>query len=275
MAYSIVQSKTVSGNSGTHANFSLNAASTAGNLLVLIVMASKNPGAVTFTPPTGFTQVGTTQDDPLFVEISGAVYYYANNPGGITSMNTTFSSTVSGYDAIALEISGVTTSSSLDAGTLVASTSGSNHPSVSVTTASDGDLLIGIALQDEVNGAVTVTEPAGSRPSPRSRTQAGGAEPRRHKPLRPRTARPPTAQPSMPSTMVSTVSWPSRRLVVARVSRERPVSQRVQRSPRQRSRPMRARPASLGLVRSLLLRFSPSSGPCLSPLRLPSRRMRS
>src|SRR5689334_9380015 len=97
MAYTLVQSKAGKGNSGTSVSVTGLTATTAGNLLVMIVDGEKNPGDVTFTPPAGWVQIGATQHQDVFIAISGTAYYYPNNPGGITSVSVTASSSLSAW----------------------------------------------------------------------------------------------------------------------------------------------------------------------------------
>ncbi|HLY31262.1 MAG TPA: SGNH/GDSL hydrolase family protein [Ktedonobacterales bacterium] len=148
MAFALVQSAKAGGNSGASASATFGSATAAGNLLVLIIVATKNPGDVDFTPPSGWSQAGSTVHDDVFISLSGACFYYANNPGGITSVATTISAAVSGWDVYLLEFSGVATSSPLDAANL-ASAVGTGAHSVSATMAQIGDLLVGFALLDE------------------------------------------------------------------------------------------------------------------------------
>lgn len=156
MSYSLVQQAHGSGNSGTSASASYGSATTAGNLLVLLIVGTKNPGDVTFTPPTNWQQAGSTIHDDVFIAVSGACYYYKNNPGGITSVATTISSAVTGWDVVLLEYSGVDTSTALDAATLASAVGTGNH-SVSATMSGSDDLLIGFALLDEAGAANTLS----------------------------------------------------------------------------------------------------------------------
>lgn len=150
----LVQSKTASGNSGTTGTVTFTSATTSGNLLVLLVGASKNPGAVSFTLPAGWTQIGTTQDDAIFVEMSVAAYYYTGT--SISSVAVTFSTAPSGWNIVAAEFSGF---SALDVSNWA--TVASTTPSVSATTTVNGDLIIGMRYHDVVAGASTLTEASG------------------------------------------------------------------------------------------------------------------
>lgn len=158
----LVQSNDASGNSGASATASFPAATTAGNLLVLLVSAAKNPGDVTFTPPAGWVQAGTTLHDDVFISVSTAVYLYPNNPGGITSVAITISSAVSAWHAYLMEFSGVATASPLDGTTAREQDHTTTPSSGPITTTAAGDLLIGWAEVDVVSaGEQSVTQPAG------------------------------------------------------------------------------------------------------------------
>lgn len=161
MAYTLVQSKAGKGNSGTSVSVSGLTATTAGNLLVMIVDGEKNPGDVTFTPPANWVQIGATQHQDVFIAISGTAYYYPNNPGGITSVAVTASSALSAWHCYFLEFSGVTTSSPLDAQSVRTQMATTAPSSGNITTTQAGDLVIGWISEDDVNGAYTLTQPGG------------------------------------------------------------------------------------------------------------------
>jgi hypothetical protein len=154
MAFSIVQSQ--HGN-GTSTSATISCSTTgSGNLLVAIIAAAKNPGAVSITPPSGWTQIGSTQDDPAYIEISAGVFYQEDCASGSTSFTWTLGSTPSQWDGILLEISGAATSSPLDASNVSNTQSFHTSDSVSVTTTASGELLIGIGVWDAVRvGAPT------------------------------------------------------------------------------------------------------------------------
>lgn len=161
MAYTLVQSKAGKGNSGTSVSVTGLTATTAGNLLLMIVDGEKNPGDVTFTPPANWVQVGATQHQDIFIAISGTAYYYPNNPGGITSVAVTASSALSAWHCYFLEFSGVATSSPLDAQAVTTAMATTAPSSGNITTTQAGDLLIGWISEDDVNGAYTLTQPGG------------------------------------------------------------------------------------------------------------------
>lgn len=162
MAISLVQSKGASGVSGSTATVSGLTATTAGNLLVLLVSAAKNPGQVTFTPSgAGWVQAGTTLHNDVFISISTALYYLPNCPAGTTSVSVTLSSAPSAWHIYVLEFSGVATTAPLD-GTAAREQDHTTTPSSgAITTTAAGDLLVGWSEVDDNNGVYTLTQPAG------------------------------------------------------------------------------------------------------------------
>lgn len=161
MAILLAHSKSKSGVSGSTASVTGMSASTAGNLLVALISASKNPGDVTFTPPSGWVQAGTTVHNDVFIAVSTAIYYYPNNPGGITSASFTLSSSVSAWHLYVLEFSGVATTSPLDGEAMQEQDHTTTPSSGTITTTASGDLLVGWAEVDDNNGAYTLTQPSG------------------------------------------------------------------------------------------------------------------
>jgi len=112
MAFSLVQSKTGSVGAANATSVTVTVASTgSGNLLVAFVDVSGTAG-VTITPPSGWSQVGTTQAYAVG-NGSVAMFYLANSASGVTSV--VFSFSVSCNAAVAFEEwSGVATTSPLD-----------------------------------------------------------------------------------------------------------------------------------------------------------------
>ena len=113
----------------------LPAASTAGNLLVAIVVGQKN---ASFSGPANWVQgpnVGRTNNE-------AEVWYYPNNPGGITS--AAFTNTGTNFSAGQLsEWSGVATSSPLDkSGTASSGTATSIAVSTGGATTLAGELVV-------------------------------------------------------------------------------------------------------------------------------------
>jgi trimeric autotransporter adhesin len=156
----VVQTVHSSGTSGTSASATL-ASTTAGNLLVALVTAAKNPGDVTFTAPANWVQDGTTQHDDAYVSDSSAVFYYPDNPGSITSVSFTMDSAPSSWTCTLIEISGVATSSPTD-GILAAVVGSTGRTTGNLTTTTNGDLILGFAVIDAVEaGAPTFTEATG------------------------------------------------------------------------------------------------------------------
>lgn len=173
MSFSIVQSPNGSGSS-TSATISCSA-TTSGNLLVAIIAAAKNPGSVGITPPAGWTQIGTTADDPTYIEISAGVFYLENCLGGSTSFTWTLGSAPSQWDGILLEISGASTTSPLDTSGVSNQQVFQTSDSVNVTTTASGDLLIGIGVWDAVRvGAPTGMNDGSGYSSITTFSDAGG-----------------------------------------------------------------------------------------------------
>lgn len=167
MPPTLVQSKRAAGNGGTSASVTGLTTTVAGNLLVLLVDAWNNPGNVTFTPPAGWTQAGTTTQDDVFISGTAAQYYYTNNPGGITSVAVTLSAAASAWHIEVLEFSGVATTTPLDVQSFRQQSGTTTPSSGAVTTTAAGDLLVGWMAEDDVNGAYTLTQPAGWTALPR------------------------------------------------------------------------------------------------------------
>lgn len=162
MAISLEQTKTGNGATAS-ATLSGLTSTTAGNLLLFCIVTANNPGNNTFTMPAGWTQVGTTVNENVYIGLTTAIYAYVNNPGGITSVTCTINAAPSQWDAQLLEFSGIATSSPLDVYATAAVTSGTQKGgTVSATTTVAGDLLVGVSFVNSTNGGIaTITEPTG------------------------------------------------------------------------------------------------------------------
>lgn len=132
----------------------LGAASTAGNLLVATVSDASTSG---FSAPAGWIRAAAASGAASQAEI----WYYPNNPGGITSATFTSGGLVFTFTVAQLsEWSGVVTSSPLEAsGTATAAASGSVTASTSGATTVSGEL--GIASFTAGASAGTFTRGAG------------------------------------------------------------------------------------------------------------------
>ena len=118
----------------------LSTASTAGTLLVATLASQRNSS---YSAPSGWTKavrVGSTNSD-------AEIWYYANNPGGITSASFTNNPSSSSSGQLS-EWSGVTTSSPLDQiGTATATATTTVAPATSTTTTAAGELAVTAAAQ--------------------------------------------------------------------------------------------------------------------------------
>ena len=86
MGATLIQKGSGSGNTSANASsytYTFPSASTAGTLLV-VMMSAVGGGADSFTTPSGWSRVALVQNSAGSYSY-GALYYYANNPGGITS----------------------------------------------------------------------------------------------------------------------------------------------------------------------------------------------
>jgi hypothetical protein len=109
-------------------------ASTAGNLLVVTIRSDTNPSDKPFTAPAGWVSAlpgGAFQDGAAHTEI----WYYPNNPGGISSAD--FGVSPNSIDAVAqmTEWSGVATVSPLDKTGIAQVSSNTKTPTVSTSAA--------------------------------------------------------------------------------------------------------------------------------------------
>jgi hypothetical protein len=113
----------------------LAAASTSGNLLVAIVTTAAN---TTVTAPAGWTRA-----TGAFTSTAGAtaIWYYANNPGAISSVKFTLSASDSAAAQLS-EWSGIETASPLDGTGTATATTSKTTLSVSATAAAANELAI-------------------------------------------------------------------------------------------------------------------------------------
>lgn len=154
MAFSIVQHTAADGFT-TSATLTCSA-TTAGNLLVAIIGTSQNGGSNSFTGlPTGWTQVGSTQSDTIYVVVTSGVFYLANCAAGLTSFTWTLASAPGGWDGIFLEISGAATSSPLDVYNVHNGQVRQTSDTVSTTTTATGDLILGLGMWDATPAALS------------------------------------------------------------------------------------------------------------------------
>ena len=135
-------------------------ASTAGDLLVATLGSGGPCGASPFTGPAGWVQASQTYDSTDCYDTE--IWYYANNPGGITSATFT-NATSSSVNGELSEWSGVLAASPLD--TETASNSGGatslTTTTSSATAATGGELAIAMTLQVAACQAVTMTPSSG------------------------------------------------------------------------------------------------------------------
>jgi hypothetical protein len=133
----------------------LGAASTAGTLLVATLASQKN---ATYSGPSGWTKAARVGQANADAEI----WYYANNPGGITSASFTNSQATSTSGQLS-EWSGVATSSPLDKmGNTTVTLATSVAPATSAATTVAGELAVTAAAQYiAVAGTASYTPAAG------------------------------------------------------------------------------------------------------------------
>lgn len=133
----------------------LSAASTAGTLLVATLASQKNGS---FSGPAGWVKAVNANRANADAEI----WYYANNPGGITSASFTNSGGTSAAGQLS-EWSGVATSSPVDkTGTATSAAALSISPATSAATTVAGDLAVTAAAEYIiVAGTATYTPGAG------------------------------------------------------------------------------------------------------------------
>ena len=113
----------------------LGAASTAGTLLVATLAGQKN---ASFTGPSGWVQAVKTGQSNAETEI----WYYANNPGGITSASFSIGNSSSSAGQLS-EWSGVAVSSPVDkTGTATVTLGNSASPATSAATTVAGELAV-------------------------------------------------------------------------------------------------------------------------------------
>ena len=143
MAVSVVQSVGAASAGRVTSLATTIASSGAGHALVIAVGQSVNE-TVTITDNLGSTYVAAVADTTDSTNVQLAVYYLANCPAGVTSLTATVAS-LSDLVTWVWELSGAPTSSPLD-GTPPTATSGgsrSTAPSVSATTLTANDLILG------------------------------------------------------------------------------------------------------------------------------------
>lgn len=164
MAISLVQSKSAFTNAATASlTVTPNAATTAGNLLLLVVSRGAGSTDPTFTAPAGWVSLGAVKYSDGWNATSGQAWYYPNNPGGIASVTVTSSANFGASGAgelYLLEFSGVATASPLDTHNEAVASSFTTSPSISTTTTTDGDLVVGMVVNDVGHAGGTISEPA-------------------------------------------------------------------------------------------------------------------
>lgn len=141
MTASLVQSKSGSTGSSNASSATVTSSSTtAGNLLVAFVWV-QGTSNVTLTAPSGWSQVGSSQGSGAGNATCG-LFYYANNPGSLTSHVFSFSSSVNAAVAFE-EWSGVATSSPLDQDVAQKNAQGtSTTTGTTATLAGSGELAV-------------------------------------------------------------------------------------------------------------------------------------
>ena len=135
-----VQAGTVAKTASATVIPTLPAASTAGTLLVATLAGQKNSS---FTAPTGWVRAANAGR----ANVEAEIWYYANNPGGITSASFSNSGATATAGQLS-EWSGVATSSPLDrTGTKTTTLGTSVAPATSAATTVAGELAVTAAAQ--------------------------------------------------------------------------------------------------------------------------------
>lgn len=138
MAFSLIQSKTGSTGAANASSCAITSSATgSGNLLVAFVTIAGTSG-VTITPPSGWTQVGSSQGTSTG-SATFAMFYLQNSSSGVTSHSFSFSSSVNAAVAFE-EWSGVATASALD--TSIAQQNAKSTASTTGTLSASGELAI-------------------------------------------------------------------------------------------------------------------------------------
>lgn len=147
----LVQSGVAANNSGTTLSCNWPGATTAGNLLVLIVGCSGGAG-VTLTTPAGWTKVGEVNSSTKL-----AIFRIENASSHSGSQSVTISSSQVGFVCLS-EWSGVAAASALEGFNSTSGTSTTGSTSA-YTTTNAGDLLIGAIHWGAAGSAFTVGSP--------------------------------------------------------------------------------------------------------------------
>lgn len=154
MSITIVQSKTASASGVSSLTVTLDATTTAGNLLIALVGYGNNATSRTPSTPSGWTLAALAQQGARTNDC--AIYYYANAPAiGSESFGI---SGVAGIVATILEVSGIITSSPLDkTATNTSAGSASLTTGTTATTAQASELAVYVFETDYPAGSATWT----------------------------------------------------------------------------------------------------------------------
>jgi hypothetical protein len=157
MGITRVQQPTNTAASGTTLSCSWSQATVAGNTLFALLGHDASPGA--YTPPAGWTQLGTTINNGS--ACNGSLWAYFNAPSRSGSESWSFANTVALSSIILAEYSGI---ASQDGSNQTNTGTSSSPTTASLTTTYANDLLLGVLLQTNqgTNPATSFSAPTNS-----------------------------------------------------------------------------------------------------------------
>lgn len=153
-----VQTGSISFTNASGLTLSFASAPTSGNLLVATISHSADPGA--YTPPSGWTQIGSTENKTTLTTIYKSDWYKANCN---TSNSESFSwaNSVARNVAVYFELSGLSTGGPLES-SQIANGNSSTLTSANITTTNANDTLVALFGQATGLSAITLSSPTNS-----------------------------------------------------------------------------------------------------------------
>lgn len=154
----LVQSGSTSAGTATGLTLSFSGAPTSGNLLVATISHSGNPGA--YTPPSGWVQIGSTENKTTLTTIYKSEWYKKNCN---TSNSEVFAwaNMASRNVAVYFELSGLDTTAPLES-SQIANGNSSTLTSASITTTNADDVLVAMFGQATGISVITLSAPTNS-----------------------------------------------------------------------------------------------------------------